>query len=90
MIEKFNQQLEKILKGSHGRLLTLTVIAEKDDWQLCSDVYKKLRNEHKQWTNYFFELGGQYPEIVEMSSDKKSIRIRSERLPKVKEALNLK
>ena len=84
---KFEKQLTKILSGAKGRLYTLVIIAREDDWQVCSEVHTKLTKEYKQWTNFVYELSGKYSSIVEISPDRKRVRIRTERLNDVRKAL---
>ena len=84
---KFDKQLEKLLKGAKGRILTVAIIAEKDDWQLCSEVYLQFTKRYKQWTNYVYEISGQYSTIVELSADREKVRMRKDHLSEVKKGL---
>ena len=59
-----------------GRLYTLKILCGHGKaWSTPGQVMKEL-NEYGTHTNYIFELGGHYPQLVEMSPDKKLIRIR--------------
>lgn len=63
-----------IEKGGLGRLYSLKALAQLGgDWHDTPEVGKQLRkwNIH---TNYLFELGRMYPELVEISSER---RVRS-------------
>ena len=66
------------LKNSKGRWSTLVALARSDTWQDCSVVYKESTKLSHHGTNYVFEIAGKYPSVVQLSADKKQIRLKPE------------
>ena len=45
-------------------------------------------NEYGTHTNYIFELSGRFPQLVEMSPDKKLVRMNQKALTELKETID--
>jgi hypothetical protein len=68
--------LDALAQRGIGRLYTLKAIVELGGgWIDCKKVATHIWTEYKYGTNHIYEMGVRYPLLIELSADKKQVRI---------------
>lgn len=74
--EEVLRTLDLLSTRGLGRLYTLKAMASLGrGWHGTSEVFTYVWKTNKYGTNHVFELGIRYPDLVELSKDRKSVRL---------------